>query len=44
MIRKPFQSCLGKDAVYNFINSTIEQSNYCANIMKKTFTQRTCDD
>ena len=26
---KPFKTYLGKDAVYNFINSMIEESKYC---------------
>ena len=34
---KPFKTCLGKDAVYNFINSMIEESKYCSDVMKKTF-------
>ena len=32
---KPFKTCLGKDVVYNFINSMIEESKYCSNMMKK---------
>ena len=32
----PFQSYLGKDAVYNFINSIIEESKYyCVFILTK---------
>ena len=27
---KSFQTYLGKDAVYNFINSLIEESKYCS--------------
>ena len=34
---KPFQIYLGKDAVYNFINSTIEESEYCSDVMIKYF-------
>ena len=34
---KPFKSYLGKDAVYNFINSMIEEYKYCSDVMKKTF-------
>ena len=28
---KPFKSYLGKDAVYNFISSIIEESEFCSN-------------
>ena len=35
--RKPFKTYLGKDAVSNFINSMIEESKYCNEVMKKTF-------
>ena len=31
---KPFKKYLGKDAVYNFINSMIEESRYCNEVMK----------
>ena len=34
---KPFKSYLGKNAVYNFINSMIEESKYCSEVMKKQF-------
>ena len=30
-----FSSYLGKDAVYNFISSMIEESRYCSDVMKK---------
>ena len=30
-------SHLGKDAVYNFINSMIEENKYCTDTMKKIF-------
>ena len=32
---KLFKICLGKDAVYNFITSMIEESKYCSEVMKK---------
>ena len=32
---KSFKSYLGEDAVYNFINSMIKESNFCTGIMKK---------
>ena len=32
---KPFKSYLGKDSVYNFISSMIEESKYCSDVMKK---------
>ena len=34
---KPFKTYLGKDALYNFINSMIEESKYCNEVMKKHF-------
>ena len=40
---KPFKAYLGKDTIYNFINSTIKESKYCSDLMKKHF-KRTCDD
>ena len=36
-LSKLFKSYLGKDVVYNFINSMIEESKYCSDMMKKTF-------
>ena len=30
-------SHLGKDAVYNFINSMTEENKYCTDTMKKIF-------
>ena len=36
---RPFQSNLGKDFVYNFIGSMIEQSKYCNGVMKKHFNK-----
>ena len=34
---KPFKSYLGEDAVYNFINSMVEESKFCTDIVKKHF-------
>ena len=34
---KPFKTHLGKDAIYNFINSMIEESKNCSDVMKKHF-------
>ena len=34
---KPFKFYLGEDAVYNFISSMIEESEYCSYVMKKHF-------
>ena len=31
---KPFKRYLGKDAFYNFINSMIEESKYCNEVIK----------
>ena len=36
---KTFKSYLGKDAVYNFINSMTEESKYCSEVMKKHFNK-----
>ena len=32
-----FKLYLGEDTVSNFINSMVEESNYCSNVMKKYF-------
>ena len=34
---KTFKSQMGEDAAYSFINSMIEESNYCSDVMKKYF-------
>ena len=34
-----FKTYLGKDALYNFINSMIEQSKYCSGVIKKHFNK-----
>ena len=39
-ISKPFKSYLGEDAVCNFINSMIEESKYCSEVMKKPFNKK----
>ena len=36
---RPFKIYLGKVAIYNFINSMIEQSKYCSEVMKKHFNK-----
>ena len=36
-LKKTFKSYLGKDEVYNFINSMTKESKYCNEVMKKTF-------
>ena len=36
---KPFKSYLGKNAVYNFISSMIEESKYCSDVMEKHFNK-----
>ena len=36
---KPFKSYLGEGALCNFINSTIEVSKYCSNVMIKHFNK-----
>ena len=39
--RKSFKIYLGEDAVFNFINSMIEESMYFSEIMKKHFNKKT---
>ena len=34
---KPFNSHVGENAVYAFINSMVEESKYCRDVMKKLF-------
>ena len=34
---KSFKAYLGKDSVYNFISSMIEESKYCSDVIKKIF-------
>ena len=36
---KPFKTYLGENAVYNFINSMIEESKYCNDVMNKLFNK-----
>ena len=36
---KLFKSYLGKDAVYSFISSMIEESKYCSDVMKNILTK-----
>ena len=36
---KPFKSYYGEDAVWNFINSMIEESKCCSEMMKKPFNK-----
>ena len=36
---KPFQTYLGKDAVYNFVNNIIEEGKYCSDMIKKHFNK-----
>ena len=36
---KPFNSYLGKDVVYKFINCMIEESKYCSDVMEKYFNK-----
>ena len=36
---EPFKTYLDKDAVYNFINSMIEESKYFSEVMKKYFNK-----
>ena len=34
---KPFKAYLGEDAIYNLIKSTMEESKYCSDVVKKYF-------
>ena len=36
---KPFKSYLGKDAVYNLINTITEEIKYCSHVIKKHFNK-----
>ena len=36
---KSFRLYVGEDAVCNFINNMIEESQYCTDIMKKQFNK-----
>ena len=36
---KPFKTNFVEDAVYNFINSMIEESNYCSKVIKNILTK-----
>ena len=36
---KPFNSYLGEDFAYNFINSMIKESKYCNDMMRKRFNK-----
>ena len=35
-----FKSYLGEDTIYNFINSLVEESTYCTDVMKKHFNEK----
>ena len=35
-----FKSYLGEDTIYNFINSLVEESTYCTDVMKKHFKKK----
>ena len=39
-LAKPFKTYLGKDAVYNFMNSMIEENKYYSEVMKKSFKKK----
>ena len=36
---KPFKTYLGEDDVYNFINSMIQESKYCSDMIKNILTK-----
>ena len=35
-----FKSYLGEGTIYNFINSLVEESTYCTDVMKKHFNEK----
>ena len=35
----PFKPYIGKDTIYNFISSMIEESKYCSDMMKRHFNK-----
>ena len=37
---KPFETYLGKDTIYNFINCMIKENKYCSDVMKKHFNKK----
>ena len=36
---QPFKTCLGEDAIYNFINNMIKESKYCSEVIEKHFNK-----
>ena len=40
---KSFKTYLGEDSVYNFINSMIEESRYCSDVIKRYFNKELND-
>ena len=36
---EPFQTDLGEDAMYDFINNRIEENKFCSDVMKKHFNK-----
>ena len=41
---KPFNSYVGEDAVYSFINIMFEEASIVVMLLKKTFDKKACDD
>ena len=41
---KPFNSYIGEDAVYSFINIMFEEASSVVMLLKKTFDKKACDD
>ena len=41
---KPFNSYIGEDAVYSFINIMFEEASIVVMLLKKTFDKKACDD
>ena len=41
---KPFKTYSGEDAVYNFVNSMIEESKYCSEAIKKNYKKKINED
>ena len=38
-LSQPFKSYFGEDIIYNFINSMIEESKHCRDVMKRHFNK-----
>ena len=39
-MKMPKKSYLGKDSLYNFMNSIVEESEYCTEVLEKHFNKK----